>query len=214
LQLVASIYMYFGTQFTNHSVSILFLPCTSTLTLHLQGILGAGVVVPSYTLLKETSELDKVSEKPIAHLRHQSLSSVKQLMLDRVEQLDIMGGTADEGAERLLLSWMALDALTLTEDGPRHDLLGELVHLGRRLAESSDLGNNAAGMLDFALQGLLVRSCLVANSIASLMHSRCSAVRSANQSFSASPRKCSFPFLLPPPFSLLLSNYFSFPQLS
>jgi hypothetical protein len=184
--------MYFGTQFTNHSVSVLFLPYTSTLTLDSQGILGAGVVVPSYTSLKETSELDKASQQPIAQLRYQSLSSVKQLMLDRVEQLDILGGTAEEGAERLLLSWMALDALFLTEDETRHRLLGELVQKGIRLVESDGMGEATAGMLDFAFKGLLVRSSPITLTTELLMPSCHSDAKSDNQSFWAFPRKCSF----------------------
>jgi hypothetical protein len=78
-------------------------------------------------------------------------------MLDRIERLDLFSGTADEAAERLLLSFMALDALFLDDDS-RLNLLGELAKKGVVLAESTELGDDGAGMLDFALQGIVVRS--------------------------------------------------------
>jgi hypothetical protein len=123
----------------------------------LKGILGSNLAVPSFDSLKQTSDLPSPLLQPIAHFRHQPLSSVKHLMLDRIERLDLFSGTADEAAEHLLLSFMALDALFLDDDS-RLNLLGELAKKGMALAESTELGEDGAGMLDFALQGVVVRS--------------------------------------------------------
>jgi hypothetical protein len=157
-QLLASVYMLVGTQFTNHSVRVLVSSFPPPLITVLQGILGAGTVVPSFDTLKHVSDLTPSCSTSIATLRHQPLSSVAQLMLERIDQLDVLGGTADEAAERILLCFMALELLSTDVAAVQHRLFGELAMKGMLLAESTELGEDAAGMLDFALQGLVVRA--------------------------------------------------------
>jgi hypothetical protein len=115
------------------------------------------VAVPSFDTLKQTSDLSTSSSYSVAHLRHQPLSSVAHLMLDRVEHFDFFTSSADEAVERLMLCWMGLELLYGDVAESQHRLLGELAHKGMVLAEAPDLGEEGAGMLDFALQGLVVR---------------------------------------------------------
>jgi hypothetical protein len=78
-------------------------------------------------------------------------------MLDRIENFDFFASSVDEAVERLMLCWMGLELLYGDVAESQHGLLGELAHKGMVLAEAPELGEEGAGMLDFALQGLVVR---------------------------------------------------------
>lgn len=77
-------------------------------------------------------------------------------MLDQVEDFDPSVGTADEAVRRLMLCWMALESLYSDVAGRQHALLGKLAEAGLGMLGSKQLGEEAAGMLNVALQGILV----------------------------------------------------------
>ncbi|GAA5863776.1 hypothetical protein JCM8547_006062 [Rhodosporidiobolus lusitaniae] len=137
-ELMAAIYMFFGTQFTNHS-----------------GIFGTQVDVPSLDSLSLSSDLTPHTSLSVALHRRIPLESVSKLVVERVEALDLSEGTPSEIAERILLSWVALSPLQGDVDEDRHRLLGELAFKAMRILEELDGEEEAAAMLDFALRGLI-----------------------------------------------------------
>jgi hypothetical protein len=121
-----------------------------------QAILGSSRTIPSYESLKSTSDLPhSPPSSPIARRFH-PLSSVTQVMLDRIENIDLFSGTIDEAVERLMLCWMALEPIFGSEMETAHRLLGGLAQKGIAMLDSPELGEETMGMLDFALEGLMV----------------------------------------------------------
>lgn len=159
MQLLASVYMYFGTQFTNHSVRLFSLPCLSKRHRPLlsQGILGAGVDVPSFDQVVSASDLTLDAQRTVADLRHAPLRSVGRILVERLESIDHFSGTADEAAERLLLCHMAVEALDGGSAEAQRRLAGRFARKGIGLLRSVELGEEGRGMLEFAVQGHIVR---------------------------------------------------------
>ncbi|GAA6042987.1 hypothetical protein JCM8097_003871 [Rhodosporidiobolus ruineniae] len=130
--LIASICMLFGAQFTNHS-----------------GLLGTPVDAPSYESITAVSSLRSTSTTSLAHLRHLPLRSIAHLLLERVQNLDLTSGTLEENANRFIMCWMGVTATETMFEGleeERHKALGKLVKTGLKLHEAAGEGEDAAAL--------------------------------------------------------------------
>jgi hypothetical protein len=78
-------------------------------------------------------------------------------MTERVQNLDLFDGSVDGATQKLLLCLMVLESLHGSMDETHHRLLGELLQQGKVLLDSPELGEEGAGVLDFALRALVVR---------------------------------------------------------
>ncbi|GAA6022039.1 hypothetical protein JCM10207_001026 [Rhodosporidiobolus poonsookiae] len=139
-ELLASVCMLFGVQFTNHS-----------------GVLGSRNLAPTFSALHTTSELLSLDTLTLGPRRHGPLREVFRVTTDRVEHLDYDSGDLPTRIQRIALAWMALEPITGAGAGERHALFGHLVQRALRLRDDPDCVGEAEEQLVFVIEGLANR---------------------------------------------------------
>ncbi|GAA6022048.1 hypothetical protein JCM10207_001031 [Rhodosporidiobolus poonsookiae] len=136
-ELLASVCMLFGVQFTNHS-----------------GVLGSRNLAPTFSALHATSELLSLDTLTLGPRRHGPLREVFRVTTHRIEHLDYDSGDLPTRIQRIGLAWMALEPITGAGAGERHAIFGQLVQRALRLRDDPDCVGEAEEQLMFIIEGL------------------------------------------------------------
>ncbi|GAA5943636.1 hypothetical protein JCM10213_008931 [Rhodosporidiobolus nylandii] len=132
--------MVFGAQFCNHTA-----------------IVGSAPQLPSLSDLTELSQVRCYSHLNIGERRQRALFSLADILLKKVEAVDLRDGEAEELLARILLVWMAIEPLMGLWEGERHRLFGLLIEPAVAVLEALPASSEtslSAEDAQFMLQGL------------------------------------------------------------
>ncbi|GAA6022046.1 hypothetical protein JCM10207_001030 [Rhodosporidiobolus poonsookiae] len=135
--LLASVCIFFGTQFTNHS-----------------SVLGSRNPAPSFRQLRTTSDLVIPKTTSVGPRRHAPLQEVSRLIREQIELLDYEEGDFPTRMQRLALAWMALEPLHGGHASEHHALFGDLARRAVQLLEDLAGGEEHQEQLLYIAQGL------------------------------------------------------------
>ncbi|GAA5863773.1 hypothetical protein JCM8547_006061 [Rhodosporidiobolus lusitaniae] len=129
---------------------------TSELSSDHEAILGTTTPAPHLSLTTSPTDIHSLDTPAIGSLRQSPLSTVAQLIIERVERFDFRQAYLQTAVDRLYLSWIALEPLYGTGvEEERHAVLGELVRIGVELLDHNECEGEVGGQLLFILQGLI-----------------------------------------------------------
>ncbi|BGP20791.1 hypothetical protein JCM10213v2_008954 [Rhodosporidiobolus nylandii] len=138
-ELLASVYMYFGAQWTNHS-----------------SIFGSSLVFPGLSSITSSADIPSELYTTIGIMRHAPTSSISGILAERVGVFDLARGarSLQKAAARLVLAWSAVELLHGEWQEERHRLLGILTLQGAAMLNEPECEGEGLDMLLYAVQEL------------------------------------------------------------